>query len=256
MRLFQFSAPIQPGNSGGPVISRTGAVIGISTSILIGPGVEQPQNVNFATTATEALRFLDAVGIPHTLSENANSGDIVDHVGVAQQSTVLIFCLENEPATGPVEESPPTSDPILQTAGLDYLGFDYRTFSSGTVANCRLECLYDQRCTAFTFNTEHRWCFLKNDALVSARNAAAIGGILRWRAESVLDSGFAIQSDVDSQGGDYDNVRGVEFVECFVECAADARCRAFAYVRETQSCWLKDRVGQIGPLLGVDFGLR
>ena len=37
---LQFSAPVSPGNSGGPVIDRTGKVLGVTTSKLVDPGVE------------------------------------------------------------------------------------------------------------------------------------------------------------------------------------------------------------------------
>jgi putative serine protease PepD len=37
---LQFSAPVSPGNSGGPVVDRTGKVIGVTTSKLVDQGVE------------------------------------------------------------------------------------------------------------------------------------------------------------------------------------------------------------------------
>jgi putative serine protease PepD len=38
--LIQFSAPISPGDSGGPVVSGQGKVIGVAESKLVGSGVE------------------------------------------------------------------------------------------------------------------------------------------------------------------------------------------------------------------------
>ncbi len=38
--LIQFSAPISPGDSGGPVVNRQGQVIGVAESKLVGSGVE------------------------------------------------------------------------------------------------------------------------------------------------------------------------------------------------------------------------
>ena len=51
-RELQFSAPIQPGNSGGPLIDRSGHVVGIVSSELVSEIAEEvPQNVNFAIKA-------------------------------------------------------------------------------------------------------------------------------------------------------------------------------------------------------------
>jgi serine protease Do len=60
--LFQFSAPIQPGSSGGPVVSDGGELLGITVSSLnAGPLIRDgllPQNVNFALEARYAAMFL------------------------------------------------------------------------------------------------------------------------------------------------------------------------------------------------------
>ncbi len=61
--LFQMSAPIQPGSSGGPVLDRDGAVIGLVTSTAADIAFYEqtgslPQGVNWATKAT---RFRDLV---------------------------------------------------------------------------------------------------------------------------------------------------------------------------------------------------
>jgi S1-C subfamily serine protease len=50
VRYLQISAPISPGNSGGPVILRDGSVIGITTM-----GLKKGQNLNFAIAATEVI---------------------------------------------------------------------------------------------------------------------------------------------------------------------------------------------------------
>jgi len=51
VRYLQISAPISPGNSGGPVILRDGSVIGIATM-----GLKKGQNLNFAIAAAELIR--------------------------------------------------------------------------------------------------------------------------------------------------------------------------------------------------------
>jgi S1-C subfamily serine protease len=60
--LFQFSAPIQPGSSGGPVVSDGGELLGITVSSLNATALIKegllPQNVNFALEARYAAMFL------------------------------------------------------------------------------------------------------------------------------------------------------------------------------------------------------
>ena len=51
VRYFQISAPISPGNSGGPVILRDGSVIGITAM-----GLKKGQNLNFAIAAAELIQ--------------------------------------------------------------------------------------------------------------------------------------------------------------------------------------------------------
>jgi S1-C subfamily serine protease len=64
-RYLQISAPVQPGNSGGPVLDRQGNVVGIVVGKLNAVAVaaamnDIPQNVNFAIKSTVIMSFLDA----------------------------------------------------------------------------------------------------------------------------------------------------------------------------------------------------
>ena len=76
---FQFSAPIQPGSSGGPIISDGGELLGITVSTfnaasLIERGI-LTQNINFALEAEFASKFMDRHNIAYqkvTPSETAN----------------------------------------------------------------------------------------------------------------------------------------------------------------------------------------
>ncbi len=67
--LLQISAPIQPGNSGGPLLDANGHVIGVVVATLSTPKLARvigalPQNVNFAIKDEEAKKFLAAHGVP------------------------------------------------------------------------------------------------------------------------------------------------------------------------------------------------
>ncbi|WP_342149675.1 serine protease [Methylorubrum sp. SB2] len=98
-RMLQISTPIQPGNSGGPLLDQYGAVVGIINSklnalnvALAGKG-DIPQNINFAIKTMIALNFLDANGIPPTVG--TKSPTPLDAASVAEQAklfTVHVTC--------------------------------------------------------------------------------------------------------------------------------------------------------------------
>jgi S1-C subfamily serine protease len=68
---FQMSAPVQPGNSGGPILDTSGRVLGMSQGVLgtLGAagalGGAVPQNVNFAITSTTIIGFLQAHSVDY-----------------------------------------------------------------------------------------------------------------------------------------------------------------------------------------------
>jgi S1-C subfamily serine protease len=65
---FQISAPIQPGNSGGPVCAKDGGVIGIVRSVL-----RRGQNVNFASKSDALIELTKTV--PDVKLSHANTGE-------------------------------------------------------------------------------------------------------------------------------------------------------------------------------------
>lgn len=96
---FQFSAPIQRGNSGGPVLLLDGGVIGLIQGKLgivnsgLGQLTEVPQNVNFATNAQRLKEFLSSHAVPFSyrgvrLSEMLRPHQVYD------RAVESIFALE------------------------------------------------------------------------------------------------------------------------------------------------------------------
>ena len=62
-RFFSFTAPVQPGNSGGPLIDARGAVLGLVVARLSEDFIAEttgslPQNVNYALNEAELADFL------------------------------------------------------------------------------------------------------------------------------------------------------------------------------------------------------
>lgn len=96
-RFLQISAPVQPGNSGGPLHDSSGNIVGVVTAGLDALRIAKatgdiPQNVNFAIK-TGALRdFLDNSAVPY---ETANPGEemkTADIASAARTYTMLIAC--------------------------------------------------------------------------------------------------------------------------------------------------------------------
>jgi uncharacterized protein YkwD len=96
-RYLQISAPVQPGNSGGPLLDASGHLIGIVTSKLNAASVARvtgdiPQNVNFAIKAEVARAFLDSNGIIYSTSRSDQQLLPADVGDMARPFTVYIEC--------------------------------------------------------------------------------------------------------------------------------------------------------------------
>ncbi|TKB46281.1 S1 family peptidase [Thalassotalea mangrovi] len=94
--LFQFSAPIQPGSSGGAIVSESGEAIGVVTSTLnvaelIKEGIV-PQNINFALNGQYVSRFLDRNQIAYATQASEISSTSVNEATLA--STAQVACYQ------------------------------------------------------------------------------------------------------------------------------------------------------------------
>jgi S1-C subfamily serine protease len=102
-RFLQISAPVQPGNSGGPLFDTTGQIVGVVTGKLDGLRVAVatgsiPENINFAIK-TGALRdFLDNSVVPYQTAEPKGELKTTDIAGNARPYTMLISCNGTEQA--------------------------------------------------------------------------------------------------------------------------------------------------------------
>jgi S1-C subfamily serine protease len=95
--MMQITAPVQPGNSGGPLLDTYGRVIGVVTGRLNDASTKDlgaiPQNVNFAIKATVAANFLDAHGIEY--GSSTGSSEILEMPAIADKAkefTVQVVC--------------------------------------------------------------------------------------------------------------------------------------------------------------------
>jgi S1-C subfamily serine protease len=96
-RHLQLSAPIQPGNSGGPVLDRSGNLVGIVVAGLDAVGVAKltgdvPQNINFAIKSSTALEYLDSLAAPYSVATSTKNRSVADVAAIARKFTVRIEC--------------------------------------------------------------------------------------------------------------------------------------------------------------------
>lgn len=96
-KTMQITAPVQAGNSGGPLIAATGAVVGVVVSKLDAELVSDaigdlPQNVNFAIRGEIAKLFLSQNGVEPSLSLSGTPLDPVKLAELASKYTVFITC--------------------------------------------------------------------------------------------------------------------------------------------------------------------
>jgi len=94
---FQFTAPIQPGNSGGPILNEYGGVIGMSVATVSNKKFEElldtlVQNINFGIRQSSIRSLLDQEGINY---KKGNPNWFENEESVAKEAksgTVLIKC--------------------------------------------------------------------------------------------------------------------------------------------------------------------
>ncbi|HLJ63159.1 MAG TPA: serine protease, partial [Stellaceae bacterium] len=86
---IQISAPIQPGNSGGPVVDQCGNVIGVVVAKLAD---FTQQNVNFAIKVNVLTLFLEAHDVPYSTEASEYPLQRVELAEKAQSISVLILC--------------------------------------------------------------------------------------------------------------------------------------------------------------------
>ena len=95
--MIQISAPVQKGNSGGPVLDSAGNVVGVVVSKLDALRIARatgdiPQNVNFAVSAGTARAFLDSEGVAYATAPSDKPRAPEDVAAAARKFTVLVEC--------------------------------------------------------------------------------------------------------------------------------------------------------------------
>lgn len=96
---LQISAPVQPGNSGGPLVDLAGRVVGVVTAKLNAVAVADltgdiPQSINFAIRPDAATRFLEEHDVAfETADATAPLESVPDATAKVQASIYPVLCL-------------------------------------------------------------------------------------------------------------------------------------------------------------------
>jgi TPR repeat protein len=96
-RTIQITAPVQPGNSGGPLLDTSGNITGVVVSILSAVKIAKltgtlPQNINFAVNAATARAFLDSEYVAYQVAKSDKLKSTADIAEEARKYTVLVQC--------------------------------------------------------------------------------------------------------------------------------------------------------------------
>jgi S1-C subfamily serine protease len=97
-RFVQISVPVQPGNSGGPLLDARGNLIGIVTGklnalkVMEATGGDLPQNVNFAIKAPVLANFLEANQIAFEIGRASSYLTSPDLAEEARKMSVFVRC--------------------------------------------------------------------------------------------------------------------------------------------------------------------
>ena len=99
-RMLQFTAAIQPGNSGGPVVDRSGHLVAVVRSMMshkyaMEKGSFVPQGLNYGIKTDVLLKFLGDNNINPEKAAPGATRTVAELAGEARDHTILVTCHGN-----------------------------------------------------------------------------------------------------------------------------------------------------------------
>ncbi len=155
-RFLQISTPVQPGNSGGPLLDMFGSVVGVVVAQLDALSAMQaensiPQNVNFAIQVPIVINFLSIKGVTPRIdtlppARTLSTADLAD---LARQFTVQIYCQARPPNTSQSSNTPTTTGMIEEQARNFVLSLQAKWSRPNEEALAGLDRIYDDQVMYF-----------------------------------------------------------------------------------------------------------
>jgi S1-C subfamily serine protease len=102
-RFVQMTTPVQPGNSGGPLLDEDGHLVGVVTAKLNAVEVAKatgdvPQNVNFAIRGQVLRTFIEANGIEVSGGEKGPAKQDTEIAAIGRSISTLVKCAKKPPS--------------------------------------------------------------------------------------------------------------------------------------------------------------
>jgi serine protease Do len=97
-RYLQISAPVQPGNSGGPLLDQNGNLVGVVSAklnalrVMVATNGDIPENVNFAIKASIVTSFMEANSVAYTTGGATQPIPPADLADQAKAMSAFIEC--------------------------------------------------------------------------------------------------------------------------------------------------------------------
>jgi serine protease Do len=97
-RYLQISTPVQPGNSGGPLLDQSGNVVGVVSAklnalkLMIATNGDIPENIGFAIRAPIVTSFMDANSVAYAVGSATQTMQSADLADQAKSMSAFIEC--------------------------------------------------------------------------------------------------------------------------------------------------------------------
>jgi hypothetical protein len=152
-------------------------------------------------------------------------------------------------------------DTVTMEGNTDRMGGDYRRIdASPSVESCHSACVADKDCDAYTYVKSAHHCWLKRGTPPATPNNDTVSGVKKrpvGGGSCATVDGVTCEPNTDRMGGDYRRIEAAPSVQfCQNQCAAEAKCASYTYVRSAFHCWLKGVAPNATPNADTVSGVR